>query len=90
MVTLIPRGLSEKFSLNILSVILKPGLVFINAVFRFSGKKGKKNKGITLALTDFLQETPGAIPTLPIRKSTLNWADEVEDSYGKRFSGGLF
>ncbi|KAB0800526.1 hypothetical protein PPYR_06266 [Photinus pyralis] len=42
-----------------------------------SGKKGKKTKGKTLALNDFLQETPGTTPT--IRKS--NWADEVEDNY---------
>ncbi|KAI4459881.1 eukaryotic translation initiation factor 4b/4h [Holotrichia oblita] len=46
-----------------------------------SGKKGKKSKGKTLALTDFLQETPGPAPTLPIRKNTLNWAEEVENSY---------
>ncbi|CAG9858760.1 unnamed protein product [Phyllotreta striolata] len=44
-----------------------------------SGKKGKKTKGKTLALTDFLQETTGSIPVQPIRKSNLNWADEVED-----------
>ncbi|CAH1282921.1 unnamed protein product [Diabrotica balteata] len=44
-----------------------------------SGKKGKKTKGKTFALTDFLQETTGSIPVQPIRKSNLNWADEVED-----------
>ncbi|XP_056647204.1 eukaryotic translation initiation factor 4B-like [Diorhabda sublineata] len=44
-----------------------------------SGKKGKKTKGKTLALTDFLQETTGSISVQPIRKSNLNWADEVED-----------
>lgn len=48
------------------------------------GKKGKKTKGKTLALTEFLQETTGSIPVQPIRKSTTNWADEVED-YGKVF-----
>ncbi|XP_060523747.1 eukaryotic translation initiation factor 4B [Cylas formicarius] len=47
-----------------------------------SGKKGKKTKGKTLALTDFLQETPGALPTQPIRKSTTSWADEVDDYDG--------
>lgn len=46
------------------------------------GKKGKKTKGKTLALTEFLQETTGSIPVQPIRKSTSNWADEVED-YGE-------
>ncbi|XP_044262114.1 eukaryotic translation initiation factor 4B-like [Tribolium madens] len=46
-----------------------------------SGKKGKKNKGKTLALSDFLQETPGPVATMPIRKSTMNWADEVEDNH---------
>ncbi|KAF5305009.1 hypothetical protein FQR65_LT07800 [Abscondita terminalis] len=46
-----------------------------------SGKKGKKTKGKTLALNDFLQETPGTTPTIPIRKSNINWADEVEDNY---------
>lgn len=46
-------------------------------------KKGKKSKGKTLALVDFLQETPGTLPSMPIRKSTLNWADEVEDSHGR-------
>ncbi|RZB84918.1 RRM 1 and/or eIF-4B domain containing protein [Asbolus verrucosus] len=46
-----------------------------------SAKKGKKNKGKTLALIDFLQETPGAVSTMPIRKSTVNWADEVEDNH---------
>nr|CAI5838263.1 unnamed protein product [Callosobruchus analis] len=44
-----------------------------------SGKKGKKTKGKTLALNDFLQETPGAIPIQPIRKSNVNWADEVDE-----------
>ncbi|XP_063906905.1 eukaryotic translation initiation factor 4B isoform X2 [Zophobas morio] len=46
-----------------------------------SAKKGKKNKGKTLALIDFLQETPGAVATMPIRKTTTNWADEVEDNH---------
>lgn len=46
------------------------------------GKKGKKSKGKTLALNDFLQETPGPAPTIPIRKSGLNWVDEVEEAYG--------
>lgn len=46
------------------------------------GKKGKKNKGKTLALTEFLQEKTGTITSLPIRKSTSNWADEVEE-FGK-------
>ncbi|KAK4882866.1 hypothetical protein RN001_006185 [Aquatica leii] len=46
-----------------------------------SGKKGKKIKGITLALNDFLQETPGAPASVPIRKSNITWADEVEDNY---------
>lgn len=36
-----------------------------------------------MALSDFLQETPGPVSTMPIRKSTMNWADEVEDSHGK-------
>ncbi|CAG9764560.1 unnamed protein product [Ceutorhynchus assimilis] len=44
-----------------------------------SGKKSKKTKGKTLALTDFLQETTGSIPTQPIRKSTTTWAEEVDD-----------
>ncbi|ERL93917.1 hypothetical protein D910_11203 [Dendroctonus ponderosae] len=43
-----------------------------------SGKKGKKTKGKTFALNQFLQETPGSVPSQPIRKST-NWADEVEE-----------
>ncbi|KAL1505505.1 hypothetical protein ABEB36_005056 [Hypothenemus hampei] len=43
-----------------------------------SGKKGKKTKGKTLALTDFLQETD-SLPNQPIRKSTTSWADEVDD-----------
>ncbi|CAH1173456.1 unnamed protein product [Phaedon cochleariae] len=47
-----------------------------------SGKKGKKTKGKTLALTDFLQETTGSIPIQPIRKATFNWAEEVEDNDG--------
>ncbi|XP_018578124.1 eukaryotic translation initiation factor 4B [Anoplophora glabripennis] len=47
-----------------------------------SGKKGKKTKGKTLALTDFLQETIGTIPAQPIRKSNINWAEEVEDYDG--------
>nr|UOA02784.1 eukaryotic translation initiation factor 4B [Monochamus saltuarius] len=47
-----------------------------------SGKKGKKTKGKTLALTDFLQETTGSIPAQPIRKSNINWAEEVEDYDG--------
>lgn len=47
-----------------------------------SAKKGKKNKGKTLALSDFLSETPGTVPTMPIRKSAMNWADEVEDNHG--------
>ncbi|KAJ8921632.1 hypothetical protein NQ315_010541 [Exocentrus adspersus] len=48
-----------------------------------SGKKGKKTKGKTLALTDFLQETPGTVPAQPIRKSNnINWAEEVEDYDG--------
>jgi translation initiation factor 4B len=46
-----------------------------------SAKKGKKNKGKTLALIDFLQETPGAVASMPIRKSAVNWADEVEDNH---------
>lgn len=45
-------------------------------------KKGKKNKGKTLALSDFLSETPGTVPTMPIRKSAMSWADEVEDNHG--------
>ncbi|XP_008554817.1 eukaryotic translation initiation factor 4B [Microplitis demolitor] len=40
-----------------------------------SRKKGKKTKGQTLALTEFL----GGAPTVPI-KST-NWADDVEDEH---------
>ncbi|KAJ8934399.1 hypothetical protein NQ314_013440 [Rhamnusium bicolor] len=48
----------------------------------FLGKKGKKTKGKTLALTDFLQETTGSLPVQPIRKSNINWADEVEDYDG--------
>lgn len=47
-----------------------------------SGKKGKKTKGKTLALTDFLQETTGSLPTQPIRKSTTSWADEIDDYDG--------
>ncbi|XP_018320447.1 eukaryotic translation initiation factor 4B [Agrilus planipennis] len=44
-----------------------------------SGKKGKKTKGKTLALNDFLQETTGSTPSLPLRKTNLNWADDVEE-----------
>lgn len=51
-------------------------------VFLILGKKSKKSKGKTVTLTDFLQETSGPAPTIPIRKSGLNWADEVEDTYG--------
>ncbi|XP_023030394.1 uncharacterized protein isoform X2 [Leptinotarsa decemlineata] len=47
-----------------------------------SGKKGKKAKGKTLNLNDFLQENAGSIPVQPIRKSNLNWADEVDDYDG--------
>ncbi|CAH0553521.1 unnamed protein product [Brassicogethes aeneus] len=44
-----------------------------------TGKKGKKTKGKTFALTTFLQQdATGPIPSAPVRK---NWADEVEDSY---------
>lgn len=46
-------------------------------LYLFIGKKGKKTKGQTLALTEFL----GGAPTVPI-KST-NWADDVEDEHGK-------
>ncbi|XP_015590284.1 eukaryotic translation initiation factor 4B [Cephus cinctus] len=49
-----------------------------------SGKKGKKSKGKTLALTDFLAETPGGIPSVPLKAS--NWADDVEDDYGGGYS----
>lgn len=45
--------------------------------YSFVGKKNKKTKGQTLALTEFL----GGVPTVPI-KST-NWADDVEDEHGK-------
>ncbi|XP_076250153.1 eukaryotic translation initiation factor 4B-like isoform X2 [Rhynchophorus ferrugineus] len=45
-----------------------------------SGKKGKKIKGKTLALTDFLQETTGSLPSQPIRKSTASWAEEVDSA----------
>ncbi|KAG5874698.1 hypothetical protein JTB14_015429 [Gonioctena quinquepunctata] len=44
-----------------------------------SGKKAKKPKWKTLALTDFLQEGSGTIPVQPIRKSNINWADEVDE-----------
>ncbi|XP_050296264.1 eukaryotic translation initiation factor 4B [Anthonomus grandis grandis] len=44
-----------------------------------SGKKGKKTKGKTIALTEFLQDTPGSLPTQPVRKSTTSWADEVDE-----------
>ncbi|XP_066259409.1 eukaryotic translation initiation factor 4B-like [Euwallacea similis] len=44
-----------------------------------SGKKSKKTKGKTLALTDFLQESSGTLPSQPIRKSTTSWADEVDE-----------
>ncbi|XP_046435683.1 eukaryotic translation initiation factor 4B isoform X1 [Neodiprion virginianus] len=44
-----------------------------------SGKKTKKSKGKTLALTDFLADTPGGIPTAPLK--TSNWADDVEDEH---------
>ncbi|KAG5878269.1 hypothetical protein JTB14_025857 [Gonioctena quinquepunctata] len=47
-----------------------------------SGKKAKKPKGKTLALTDFLQEGSGTIPVQPIRKSNINWADEVDEYDG--------
>ncbi|KAF5302815.1 hypothetical protein FQA39_LY01995 [Lamprigera yunnana] len=52
-----------------------------------SGKKGKKTKGKTFALNYFLQETPGSTPTIHIRKSNTNWADEVEDIYDQYESG---
>lgn len=67
------RRLSQNYSIitNIYPRVLSP-----------TGKKGKKNKGKTIALTEFLQEKSGTIASLPIRKSTTNWADEVEE-YGK-------
>lgn len=55
-------------------IILKLGFV--------AGKKGKKTKGKTLNLTDFLQQSPGSAPTVPIRKTT-NWADEEVDELGE-------
>ncbi|GLV45157.1 eukaryotic translation initiation factor 4B [Carabus blaptoides fortunei] len=42
-----------------------------------SGKKGKKSKGKTVPLTDFLQESSG-IASVPVKK--FNWSDEVEDA----------
>ena len=45
------------------------------------GKKGKKSKGKTVALHDFLADTPGGLPSMPL-KST-NWADDIEDEHGK-------
>ncbi|XP_034941409.1 eukaryotic translation initiation factor 4B-like [Chelonus insularis] len=42
-----------------------------------SRKKGKKTKGQTLALTEFL--APGGVPTVPIK--TTNWADDVDDAH---------
>jgi len=44
-----------------------------------SGKKGKRTKGITIPLTDFLQESGGSLPSQPIRKSTPSWADEIDN-----------
>lgn len=46
-----------------------------------TGKKGKKSKGKTVALQDFLADTPGGLANIPL-KST-NWADDVEDDHGK-------
>lgn len=44
---------------------------------KFTGKKGKKIKGKTLALQEFLGDTPVLPPPQPKR---YNWADEdVED-----------
>lgn len=45
----------------------------------FTGKKGKKKKGKTVALTEFLADGGNPGPTI---KST-NWADEVENEHGK-------
>ncbi|XP_020712163.2 eukaryotic translation initiation factor 4B-like isoform X2 [Athalia rosae] len=45
-----------------------------------SGKKTKKPKGKTLALTDFLADTPGGIQSVSLK--TSNWADDVEDEHG--------
>jgi hypothetical protein len=50
-------------------------------VFSVPGKKGKKLKGKTLGLTEFLTKTssgPAAGQTMITRKSS-NWADDVED-----------
>ncbi|XP_033224346.1 eukaryotic translation initiation factor 4B-like isoform X2 [Belonocnema kinseyi] len=44
-----------------------------------SGKKGKKSKGKTVALHDFLADTPGGLPSIPL-KST-NWADDIEEEH---------
>lgn len=45
---------------------------------RFSGKKGKKSKGKTLNLQDFLSEN-GAPPTSSVVTKSLSWANECED-----------
>ncbi|XP_067014555.1 eukaryotic translation initiation factor 4B [Anabrus simplex] len=45
-----------------------------------SGKKGKKTKGITVPLTDFLADAPGPAPaTRYVPRKTGNWADEVDN-----------
>lgn len=56
--------------------------LLIHISFLSVGKKGKKSKGKTVPLTDFLQESSG-IASVPVKK--FNWSDEVEDALGKCF-----
>lgn len=44
-----------------------------------SGKKGKKSKGKTVALHDFLADSPGGLPSIPLKSA--NWADDIEDEH---------
>lgn len=53
----------------------------------FSGKKGKKSKGKTLALNEFLSEGPGGPPpAMAVPRKSQNWADEVENDDGEYFA----
>ncbi|XP_051159819.1 eukaryotic translation initiation factor 4B-like [Leptopilina boulardi] len=44
-----------------------------------SGKKGKKSKGKTVALHDFLADSSGGVPSIPLKSA--NWADDIEDEH---------
>lgn len=48
---------------------------------KFTGKKGKKTKGQTIALTEFL--APGGVPTVSLKSTS--WADDYEEDHGDYF-----